>query len=770
MSLQILNDENVTCDKATEICDFLFSPPELTGKSSVLRLSQKENVPPKSIARAMKVTFQTPLRDPQTHRILSPSMTSKLEAPFTLDETVGLANSHRDWTQRDDQQLTRDTDARPDYGGQQQAMASAVSPTEATEPAGSGGPQAPGSTPLSDGAATWVLEGPKNLTTSPGCVPGSPERAVEESICSHSLDKSITCTSENLEGCARTVSLEGAERSSDCPVSSTVTALPSGGQQRETIPADPSSETPAFPEDTCTHQEGEQRPPASAADNTETPSSAAQQEEGSGPTAASPQSEPVRLEIDFSDHPGGRKAPVPQRLGKKPRHKPPARRPESRQEKSSRKAGEEGAPQGSYNLDWDKLDDPNFSRFGGGPQCVGGEAQPPPAAKQRSAEPADAGDTAPTQQEVPVAADYTPMFQVVEEALCAAGKEESVGLPGSELPASPAKLLPQPTEQGPASDLAMETFRDPMEVLGTSAEVDYLEQFGTSSFQESALRKQSLYLKFDPLLKDSPLRVAPVAAATASIPDAGQPSTAEPPPARLVELDFLGALDAPMSALPSGPAACLLPPPSGPIVDVLRYSQEDLDAAVRATQLENQELKGRCEELEEKNQEMGKIMDEFEGIAHQLMEDAQKQKEHVKAEIQTVLKEKDQLAADLNSMEKSFSDLFKRFEKQKEVIEGYRKNEASLKKCVEDYILRVEKEEQRYQALKTHAEEKLRLANEELAQVCSKAQAEALALQASLRREQMRGQSLERTVEQKTKENEELTRICDDLILKMGRI
>lgn len=53
-------------------------------------------------------------------------------------------------------------------------------------------------------------------------------------------------------------------------------------------------------------------------------------------------------------------------------------------------------------------------------------------------------------------------------------------------------------------------------------------------------------------------------------------------------------------------------------------------------------------------------------------EEAQKQKELAKAEIQKILKEKDQLTADLSSMEKSFSDLFKRFEKQKEVIEGYR--------------------------------------------------------------------------------------------------
>lgn len=60
MSLHIFSDENVTGDKSTENCDFLFSPPELTGRSSVLRLSQKENVPPKSTAKAVKVSSSGP--------------------------------------------------------------------------------------------------------------------------------------------------------------------------------------------------------------------------------------------------------------------------------------------------------------------------------------------------------------------------------------------------------------------------------------------------------------------------------------------------------------------------------------------------------------------------------------------------------------------------------------------------------------------------------------------------------------------------------------
>ncbi|KAK1346115.1 hypothetical protein QTO34_008584 [Cnephaeus nilssonii] len=508
---------------------------------------------------------------------------------------------------------------------------------------------------------------------------------------------------------------------------------------------------------------------------------------------------------------------------------------------------------------------------------------------------------------------------------------QSQQLPPAVRALSPQPLPPTQRPPEPAWDPREEHFQDAAAVLGMGVDVDYLEQFGTSQFKESALRKQSLYLKFDPLLKDSPERPAPAAPTTSSAPGAEAPSGGGPPEGPLVDLDF-----------PAGPGLAVPPPPcvlrpGGPLVDVLQYSQRDLDAAVEAAQKEVLQLRSQCEELHQKNLEMGKVMDGYESFMYQAMEEAQKQQELAKAEIQKVLKEKDQLSTDLSSMEKSFSDLFKRFEKQKEAIEGYRTagaalpteswslkrgtwrslalrwavrpaspvgpgqadalvtagteepalpseeawpgppqrpklgtcrsrgpqgcgegssaagqargarrqtaigvgNEESLKKCVEDYIVRVQKEGQRYQALKAHAEEKLRLANEEIAQVRSKAQAEALAFQASLRKEQMRVQSLEKAVEQKvgaglrpgsgrdvplwfgtcpvrapwpagsqagprsssqnplgarpgatwapaatsehwemegltflfqTKENDELTRICDDLISKMEKI
>ncbi|KAM4810722.1 transforming acidic coiled-coil-containing protein 3 isoform X4 [Urocitellus parryii] len=742
MSLQVLNDENAISEKSTENCDFLFSPPELTGRSSVLRPSQKENVPPRNQAKAAKVTFQTPLRDPQTHRILSPNMTSKPETPFALDNSIGLGDSYYTWIQKENQQITKEVDTKAINGFlQAEAVADIDLPPgdisfEAFENDGSKKPSLATLADPSSLSSSQGPESPENQMLSPRQVSDSPGQTSKERVSSHFLDGRMPSTSETLEdplGTAPQHKMETPPRSpaesSHCTASAMATSpgtspeSPCGGA----LPIDLASETPGSPE-----------PAASAFLSPHIYSSGPENSAPAGP-----------LQTDGATNPSPQKEEAVGQMTVLP------------------------------------------SPLGGGSKPDGKEAWPPespairsapPVAEQPCVRPATQEDSPSSQQLCSAPTSDIPVVQMASETPRAEGKEGSLAPKNcleNELTAPSAQLMPAPPHQGlePASDLEEECFRDPAEVLGTGAEVDYLEQFGTSSFKESAWRKQSLYLKFDPLLKDSPLRPVPVVPVTTSLStqDADEPSLGNPLEARLVELDFLGTLDVPVSIEAPGLPACLLepggPPLSvGPIVDVLQYSQRDLDAAVSATQEENLELKSRCEELRVKNLEMGKVMDGFEGLVCQAMEEAQKQKELAKAEIQKVLKERDQLTMDLNSMEKSFSDLFKRFEKQKEVLEGYRKNEESLKKCVEDYIVRIEKEGQRYQALKAHAEEKLRLANEEITQVRSKAQAEALAYQASLRKAQMQIHSLEKTVEQKTKENDELTRICDDLISKMEKI
>jgi len=80
----------------------------------------------------------------------------------------------------------------------------------------------------------------------------------------------------------------------------------------------------------------------------------------------------------------------------------------------------------------------------------------------------------------------------------------------------------------------------------------------------------------------------------------------------------------------------------------------------------------------------------------------------------------------------------------------------------------LKKQDHKYELLKSHAEETLEKANREIETVARTQDAEMARLTAMLKKTESKASSLERTVEQKVRENEELTAICDELIAKVG--
>ncbi|XP_012718909.2 transforming acidic coiled-coil-containing protein 1 isoform X1 [Fundulus heteroclitus] len=185
---------------------------------------------------------------------------------------------------------------------------------------------------------------------------------------------------------------------------------------------------------------------------------------------------------------------------------------------------------------------------------------------------------------------------------------------------------------------------------------------------------------------------------------------------------------------------------------------------------ETNDWKKKYEQCKLEVDEMRKIVAEYEKTIAQMIEDKQRNTANFQKALHELTAEKEAALADLNSVERSLSDIFRRYENMKSTLDGFKKNEEVLKKCAQDYLARVKQEEQRYQTLKLHAEEKLDRANEEIAQVRTKASSETMALTASLRKEQMRNESLEQALQQKNQEIEELTKICDELIAKMGKM
>nr|XP_048311122.1 transforming acidic coiled-coil-containing protein 2 isoform X11 [Myodes glareolus] len=376
--------------------------------------------------------------------------------------------------------------------------------------------------------------------------------------------------------------------------------------------------------------------------------------------------------------------------------------------------------------------------------------------------------------------------------------------------------FPQPSD---LSNFVNETkFNSPSEELDyrNSYEIEYMEKLGSSLPQEDDTpKKQALYLMFD-ASQESPVKSPPVRMSDSPTPCSGssfeetealvnaatklqhpvtrglvsnqEPLLQVPEKSSQKELEAM-ALGTPTEAIEIREAAH---PPDVSISKTALYSrigptevekppgllfqQPDLDSALQVARAEViskerevSEWRDKYEESRREVMEMRKIVAEYEKTIAQMIEDEQREKSVSHQTVQQLVLEKEQALADLNSVEKSLADLFRRYEKMKEVLEGFRKNEEVLKKCAQEYLSRVKKEEQRYQALKVHAEEKLDRANAEIAQVRGKAQQEQAAYQASLRKEQLRVDALERTLEQKNKEIEELTKICDELIAKMGK-
>ncbi|CAH1258283.1 TACC2 [Branchiostoma lanceolatum] len=230
------------------------------------------------------------------------------------------------------------------------------------------------------------------------------------------------------------------------------------------------------------------------------------------------------------------------------------------------------------------------------------------------------------------------------------------------------------------------------------------------------------------------------------------------------------------------------------IVQLLRYSQSDQDDAVKQAKeevekewaikmsvrdLEFQEVCRQKEESLRDNQEMKKVVEGYERTIQQMIDKLDhleadrlkfefEDKSLTKENKMQLIREKEQALEDLASVEKSFSDLHKRYDKLKGVVEGLKKNEETMKKCIQEYQTKLKKQEQRYQSLKSHAEEKIESANQEIDRVRKANQTEVMALQAQLKRAETKAASLERTVEQQAQENKELTAICDDLIAKIG--
>jgi len=194
----------------------------------------------------------------------------------------------------------------------------------------------------------------------------------------------------------------------------------------------------------------------------------------------------------------------------------------------------------------------------------------------------------------------------------------------------------------------------------------------------------------------------------------------------------------------------------------------ELESELQAKQNEVEKLKKDLKIRRESEEQMKQVLKEYEKTISDLIAEKEGDKDKMEADVANAISEKAQAVDDLHNVEAAFADVHRKYERTKQVVEGFKKNEEQLKKCVEDYKDKLKKQDQKYNMLKAHAEEKLEEANREIDKIARSQDAEKAKLSAMLQKTEMKARNLERTLAQKTKENEELTNICDDLIAKVG--
>eukprot|EP00833_Pecoramyces_ruminatium_P009787 jgi/Orpsp1_1/1183819/evm.model.c7180000086830.1 len=210
------------------------------------------------------------------------------------------------------------------------------------------------------------------------------------------------------------------------------------------------------------------------------------------------------------------------------------------------------------------------------------------------------------------------------------------------------------------------------------------------------------------------------------------------------------------------------------IEDIKKKLIEKYEKQLENVRKDCMEWEQRCIESNNKHKEIENVLDEYEITITRMIKDSQKEKERQELRINELLEERNYLQESSEIMETSFKELRLKFEEFKTQNEIFSKNEELMKQTITSLQNDVLCASQRYEQIKSHAEEKLEMANIEIAKVRNNFDKELSAMKAKLLRKELDSQSLNQKIKAlqeqiniKTKENEELATICDALVSKL---
>ncbi|XP_014611223.1 PREDICTED: uncharacterized protein PFB0145c isoform X2 [Polistes canadensis] len=327
-------------------------------------------------------------------------------------------------------------------------------------------------------------------------------------------------------------------------------------------------------------------------------------------------------------------------------------------------------------------------------------------------------------------------------------------------------ILKSPLElEDGISNPVLEIFHDP-------TTFDFLSARGNSE-SSTRLRNESLFIKFDPLLAN-----------TSMLPQGNSQVFSTPTSGTIHKLEEIqDKNDEPLQVTKSDTKEVentdgtekleLLRVTVSQLEKELEKQKTEYESKLEKQKAASQEKIAKLqaqlnEEVENKNQ-LAVVVDEYEKSISRLLTEKERDHASLEQEKSRIQEELQATNLHLSNTEAAFNDVHLKYERLKGVVSAYKNNEGVLKESIQENLDTIKSLENRYDQLKTHAMSQLRKANLELVDIRKQHESETVKLHAMVRKAELKSNSLAEIVEQKTKENKELTQILDELIARVGR-
>ncbi|EDV94832.1 GH17506 [Drosophila grimshawi] len=196
---------------------------------------------------------------------------------------------------------------------------------------------------------------------------------------------------------------------------------------------------------------------------------------------------------------------------------------------------------------------------------------------------------------------------------------------------------------------------------------------------------------------------------------------------------------------------------------------EDIENKLKEAEQREEALVKRITEKDKNNSKLNGVIEAYEKAIAELIHDKEQLVQNHERQMLEVQTDRDSNYTHLMSLETTFSDLHVKYEKSKEMTSHLKQIEENLLEEKKKVMDKLRQQEQRYEQMKSHAMQQMEIANKKLVTLTKEHTDEVKKLKALLKKEEVSRISTAEQLQQKSRENADLLKICEELIYDKGQ-